>query len=231
MLQSPIELKGSTFTLSVIYLYSAEPTVIRKALLEKVKQAPQFLKNAPIVINVSSLEDDMNWGALPHTLEEAGLHLAGICGCRSERQRDAITRAGLPLLNEGKTHEIEQKKIAQKKVLEHNPTGKARIISTHVRSGQQIYARNGDLIVASSVSAGAELIADGNIHIYGIMRGRAVAGASGDTECHIFCIYFAAELVSIAGQYWLNEHIPPDYLKQSIQLSLLNNVLVIQHLH
>jgi septum site-determining protein MinC len=116
-------------------------------------------------------------------------------------------------------------------VVADNAPAKTRIISTPVRSGQQIYARNCDLIVTSSVSAGAELIADGNIHVYGMMRGRALAGASGDTQCQIFCTHLAAELVSIAGQYWLSDQIPSDYVGQAVRLSLLDNALTIQPLN
>ncbi len=89
---------------------------------------------------------------------------------------------------------------------------KTRIVNTPVRSGQQIYARDADLIVTNSVSAGAELVADGNIHIYGMMRGRALAGASGDRDCQIFCTNLAAELVSIAGEYWIMDQIPEEFL-------------------
>ncbi|MNE93850.1 Septum site-determining protein MinC [compost metagenome] len=85
--------------------------------------------------------------------------------------------------------------------------------------------------MTNSVSAGAELIADGNIHIYGMMRGRALAGAAGDANCQIFCTHLGAELVSIAGQYWLSDQIPTDYLGQAARLSLLNNVLTIQPLN
>ncbi|NIG87609.1 septum site-determining protein MinC [Serratia symbiotica] len=226
MSQSPIELKGSSFTLSVVHLYTSEPEVIRQALLEKVEQAPSFLNNAPVVINVATLDSDANWKELQQAVEAAGLRVVGVSGCRVERQKQAIMQAGLPLLNEGKG----QKMVAPDTV-EENPPTKARIINAPVRSGQQIYARNSDLIVASSVSAGAELIADGNIHIYGMMRGRALAGASGDIQCQIFCMHLGAELVSIAGQYWLSDQIPPDYLGQAVQLSLLNNALTIQRLN
>lgn len=226
MSQSPIELKGSNFTLSVIHLYTSEPEVIRQALLEKVEQAPSFLNNAPVVINVAMLDSDVNWKELQQAIGAAGLCVVGVSGYRVERQKQAIMQAGLPLLNEGKG----QKMVATDTV-EENPPTKARIINTPVRSGQQIYARNSDLIVASSVSAGAELIADGNIHIYGMMRGRAMAGASGDIQCQIFCMHLGAELVSIAEQYWLSDQIPPDYLGQAVQLSLLNNALTIQRLN
>ncbi|NIG63029.1 MAG: septum site-determining protein MinC [Serratia symbiotica] len=225
MSQSLIELKGSSFTLSVVYLYTSEPEVIYQALLEKVEQAPSFLNNAPVVINVATLDIDANWTELQQAVEAAGFRVVGISGCQVERQKQAIIQAGLPLLNEGKSQKMDAHDT-----VEENSSIKARIINTPVRSGQQIYARNSDLIVASSVSAGAELIADGNIHIYGTMRGRALAGASGDTQCQLFCMHLGAELVSIAGQYWLSDQIPPDYLGQAVQLSLLDNALTIQRL-
>ncbi|NIH16278.1 septum site-determining protein MinC [Serratia symbiotica] len=225
MSQSPIELKGSSFTLSVVRLYTSEPEVIHQALLEKVEQAPSFLNNAPVVINVATLDSDANWTELQQAVEAAGLRVVGVSGCRVERQKQAIMQAGLPILNEGKSQKMDARDT-----VEENPPTKARIIDTPVRSGQQIYARNSDLIVASSVSAGAELIADGNIHIYGMMRGRALAGASGDTQCQIFCMHLGAELVSIAGQYWLSDQIPLDYLGQAVQFSLFDNALTIQRL-
>jgi len=232
MSQSPIELKGSSFTLSVVHLHNSEPEVIRQALLEKVEQAPAFLKNAPVVINVATLNGDANWKELQQAVAAAGLRVVGISGCRDERQKRAIARAGLPLLSEGKGQKMAapEPAPAPAPVVENVPA-KTRIISTPVRSGQQIYARNSDLIVTSSVSAGAEIIADGNIHIYGMMRGRALAGASGDTQCQIFCTHLGAELVSIAGQYWLSDQIPSDYVGQAVRLSLLDNALTIQPLN
>lgn len=228
MSQSPIELKGSSFTLSVVYLHVSDPEVIRQALQEKVELAPAFLKNAPVVINVATLEGDADWKALQQAVTVAGLRVVGISGCKNEQQKIAIAHAGLPLINEGKG----QKKTSQAPNAarsSNNTSAKACIINTPVRSGQQIYAHNGDLIVTSHVSAGAELIADGNIHIYGTMRGRALAGASGDTQCQIFCTHLVgAELVSIAGQYWLSDQIPPAFVGKGVQFSLLNNALTIQ---
>ena len=77
----------------------------------------------------------------------------------------------------------------------------SRLITTPIRSGQQVYAQGGDLIIAASVSPGAELLADGNIHVYGTLRGRALAGINGNENARIFCYGLEAELVSIAGQY------------------------------
>jgi septum site-determining protein MinC len=105
----------------------------------------------------------------------------------------------------------------------HLPT---KVISTPVRSGQQIYAKNCDLIVLSQVGQGAEVIADGNIHIYGTLRGRAIAGASGNKDARIFCQSLQAELISIAGIYQVSEDLPSDQIKQPGLVELKEN-----HLH
>ncbi|NMP26712.1 septum site-determining protein MinC [Rahnella sp. SAP-1] len=230
MSQSPIELKGSSFTLSVVHLYSAQPEVIHQALQEKVEQAPAFLKNAPVVINVAALNSDVDWKNIQQAVISAGFRVVGISGCKDEQQKLAISLTGLPLLSEGRANRTAAEPPAAPVVPDDAPA-KTRIVSTPVRSGQQIYARNSDLIVTSSVSAGAELIADGNIHIYGTMRGRALAGAAGDTNCQIFCTHLGAELVSIAGQYWLSEQIPSDFFGQAARLSLLDNVLTVKPLY
>ncbi|MDR3434456.1 MAG: septum site-determining protein MinC [Rouxiella aceris] len=229
MSQSPIELKGSSFTLSVVHLYSAQPEVIHQALQEKVEQAPAFLKNAPVVINVAALNSDVDWKNIQQAVISAGFRVVGISGCKDEQQKLAISLTGLPLLSEGRANRAAEPPTAP--VVPDDAPAKTRIVSTPVRSGQQIYARNSDLIVTSSVSAGAELIADGNIHIYGTMRGRALAGAAGDTNCQIFCTHLGAELVSIAGQYWLSEQIPSDFFGQAARLSLLDNVLTVKPLY
>ncbi|GKW02080.1 septum site-determining protein MinC [Pectobacterium carotovorum] len=227
MSQTPIELKGSSFTLSVVHLHDSQPEVIYQALQEKIEQAPAFLKNAPVVINVAALTAETDWIKLQQAISSTGLHVVGVSGCTDDVLKKIIAQAGLPLLSEGK---------AQRRVVE--PVAavpaavKTKVINTPVRSGQQIYARNCDLIVTSSVSAGAEVIADGNIHIYGMMRGRALAGVSGDVQSQIFCTHLAAELVSIAGRYWLSDQIPEAYFGQPARINLhqLDNVLTIKPL-
>lgn len=226
MSKTPIELKGSNFTLSVIHVHDAQPEEIRRAIEEKVEQAPGFLKDAPVVINVAGLGPDPPWEALSQAVRATGLHVVGVSGCSDSKLKQAIVRSGLPLLTEGK---------APKRSVAQTPAPapaavKTRLINTPVRSGQQIYARNSDLIVTSSVSAGAELIADGNIHIYGMMRGRALAGASGDGECQIFCTHLSPELVSITGQYWLSDQIPAEFSGKAARLCLQDGTLTIHPL-
>jgi septum site-determining protein MinC len=103
-------------------------------------------------------------------------------------------------------------------------TAAAVIVDTPVRAGQRIYARGADLIVTAVVNSGAELIADGSIHIYAPLRGRALAGASGNAEARIFALSMEAELVSIAGTYSTFENgLPKDLAKQSVQVRLVGD--------
>jgi septum site-determining protein MinC len=106
----------------------------------------------------------------------------------------------------------------------------AKIIRQPVRSGQQIYAKGGDLIILSSVSTGAEVLADGNIHIYGPLRGRALAGVLGNTEASIFCMRLEAELISIAGRYKVDEDVKRSFWQKSVRISLVGNQLQVDPL-
>ena len=97
-----------------------------------------------------------------------------------------------------------------------------------VRSGQQIYARGGDLVIATSVSEGAEVLADGHIHIYGALRGRALAGATGDTEARIYCRRFEPDLVAIAGCYKVADAIEEGVRSRAVAVRLDNDNLSIE---
>lgn len=230
MSNAPIELKGSSFTLSVVHLHDAKPEVIRQALEDKIAQAPAFLKHAPVVINVSGLESPVNWQQIQKTILATGLRVVGISGCKDSELKAEIERAGLPLLSEGKEKPPRQAAAPAIVPPTVTPITKTRLIDLPVRSGQRVYAPNCDLIVTSHVSAGAELIADGNIHVYGMMRGRALAGAGGDKDAQIFCTHLTAELVSIAGEYWLSDQIPANFYGRAARLRLADNALTIQPL-
>ncbi len=231
MSNTPIELKGSSFTLSVVHLHDAKPEVIRQALEDKIAQAPAFLQHAPVVINISALEEAVNWSALHKAIASTGLRIIGVSGCKQAELKAEIDRAGLPLLTEGKEKQRQQPAAPAVEEPVVAPITKTRLIDVPVRSGQRIYAPGCDLIVTSHVSAGAELIADGNIHIYGMMRGRALAGAGGDREAQIFCTHLTAELVSIAGEYWLSDQIPAEYYGKAARLLLADNALTVQPLN
>ncbi|WP_058913029.1 septum site-determining protein MinC [Entomohabitans teleogrylli] len=234
MSNTPIELKGSSFTLSVVHLHHAQPEVIRQALEDKIAQAPTFLKHAPVVVNIAALAGPVDWHGLYQAISATGLRVIGVSGCKDAALKQQIDAEGIPLLTEGKEKSVRAPRAkAPEPVIEPvaAPVVKTRLIDTPVRSGQRVWAPGCDLIVTSSVSAGAELIADGNIHVYGMMRGRALAGASGDRDAQIFCTHLAAELVSIAGEYWLSDQIPAEFTGKASRLRLAGGALAIEPLY
>ena len=102
------------------------------------------------------------------------------------------------------------------------------VIESPIRGGQRIYARGGDLVLMAAVNPGAEVIADGSIHVYAPLRGRALAGASGNAEARIFSLAMEAELVSIAGVYrTFDDGWPKNLSKKAAQVSLVNDKLEI----
>ena len=108
--------------------------------------------------------------------------------------------------------------------------GDAKVVTEPVRAGQQIYARNGDLVVLAPVSPGAEILADGHVHIYSSLKGRAHAGVSGDEAARIFCHDMRAQLISIAGIYLVNEEIDERFLGQRVQIRCMNETIVMEPL-
>lgn len=177
----------------------------------------------------------INFNLLNDLLRNHSLIPVGVCGGNEKQQADALEAgfAILPVNKQNQTSEVvpekeekvapevenkkpeakSMKKSADKAKQDEKPTAekpkatiqKSKIIVQPVRSGQQIYAKDADLIVLAPVSHGAELLADGNIHVYGSLRGRALAGINGDKNARIFCKELDAELVSIAGLYQLSD--------------------------
>lgn len=143
-------------------------------------------------------------------------------------EKAAEVSTDTPAPAEEPSKEAAQEKPAEAPAPVVRPT---KLVTTPVRGGVQIYAAGGDLIVLAPVSPGAELLADGNIHVYGPMRGRALAGVKGDTSARIFCQQLAAELVSIAGNYKVAEDLrrSPQW-GQAVHVSLSGDVLNITRL-
>ena len=226
----PFELKGSLFTLTVLHLFQLDRTAIERHLAEKVKQAPSFFNNTPVVVDLEDLAappnglDGVDFRGLYDLLRRHGMAPVGIRNGGPEFQA-AARQAGLPVLSDSRSASAVKKPERAEPASIRN-----RIINHPVRSGQQIYAADGDLIVLGTVSAGAELIADGNIHIYGTLRGRALAGVKGDIETWIFCQSLEAELISIAGRYRISEQIDSTDRGRAVQIHLVDDRLVIDHL-
>jgi septum site-determining protein MinC len=227
---APFELKGSLFTLTVMHLFQLDRLAIERHLAEKVKKAPSFFNNTPVVIDLEGLTepkngmDGVDFNGLYELLRGHGMAPVGIRNGSPELQ-EVARRAGLPVLPESRSAGVARKPERAEPTPARN-----RLINHPVRSGQQIYASEGDLIVLGTVSAGAEVIADGNIHIYGALRGRALAGVKGDVETWIFCQSLEAELISIAGRYRISEQLDPADRGKAMQVHLVDDRLVIDHL-
>jgi septum site-determining protein MinC len=236
------QLKGSLFTLTVLHLLKFDLTALQEQLTQAIKQAPKFFQNMPIVIDLQKLAAgaaQLDFSSLVNCLRAQGLSPLGVRGGNPAQQQAAL-EANLAVFPTTKTEPLElAPQITKAEKISATPTPAqtkapvvhtTKIITQPVRSGQQIYARNTDLVVLASVSAGAELIADGNIHVYGPLRGRALAGVAGNEEAQIFCQSLEAELVAIAGHYWVNEDIQSKPVKENVHIYLENDRLQISEL-
>ncbi|USD42036.1 septum site-determining protein MinC [Vibrio sp. SCSIO 43135] len=208
------DLKGSSFTLSVLHLSGNEVSTAIEFINEKVAQAPAFFASAPVVINIEKVSGDIDFQQLKQGISVAGMIPVGITGCKDKRAQNQASEAGFAVMSASKSPSQAPAKMA--------PT---KVVRTPIRSGQQIYAKDGDLVILSHVSAGAEVIADGSIHIHGTLRGRAIAGASGQKDARIICHDLQAELVSIAGNYWLSDQIEGEFWQKKVMVSMLDDAL------
>jgi septum site-determining protein MinC len=217
-------LKGSLYPLTSLQLLSTRLDALDQHLKLKIQQAPRFFENTPIVLDLSRLPQHLptpDFQALCACLRQHALIPVGIRKTNVPTLNAAALAAGLAVLAENKSETT---------VTPEPTTPPYKLITQPVRSGQQIYAQGGDLIILSSVSPGAEILADGNIHVYGPLRGRALAGVMNNTQAHIFCQQFEAELISIAGQYQINENLRTLCWNQPVHVHLANNQLHIDKL-
>ncbi|NTS78176.1 septum site-determining protein MinC [Catenovulum sp. SM1970] len=235
MSETAIELKGSGFTLSVLHIATNDIAAITAALDAKISQAPSFFAMAPIVVNLEKLaEQTIDFVALKEALVALNLVPVGVTAATDE-QKVAAKEAGLAVMIAAKqtaapTQEVKVERVevpVEVPVAQYVP---AMVVKTNVRSGQQIYAKGTDLIVHGAVSNGGEVIADGNIHIYGTLRGKAAAGAQGDQNARIYAQNIQAELVSISGNYWTSEQIQEHRWQQSGCIHLDGEQLTISSL-
>lgn len=236
------QLKGSMLAITVLELARNDLEALDRQLAAKVAQAPNFFSNTPLVLALDKLPPDEGAIDLPGLMRICRHHGLRTLAIRASRIEDiaAAIAIDLPVLPPSGARERPLEPEPEVKKVEPAPAPAVadepevrptRIITSPVRGGQQIYAQGGDLIVTASVSPGAELLADGNIHVYGAMRGRALAGIKGNTRARIFCQQMTAEMVSIAGQYKVCEDLRRDPLWGSgVQVSLVGDVLNITRL-
>lgn len=225
------QLKGGLFTLTAVQLLSIELDLFAKQLAEKIIQAPKFFNFAPVVIDCQKVSAEgvkIDFKTLATILRDSRLIPVGVRNANQQQQTVAIL-AGLAVLSEGDST-AEPLSALQTEITPTTTGTPTRLVTQPVRSGQQIYVPGGDLIVMAAVSPGAELLAEGHIHVYGPLRGRALAGVTGDTNARIFCHSLEAELVSIAGRYIPSEHLREQYWKQAVSIALQGDTLQINPL-
>ncbi|WP_227369141.1 septum site-determining protein MinC [Halomonas sp. M20] len=238
--------KGGMLPMTVMELTSADPERIREQLAGKLSQSPAFFQHTPVVVSVEKLNE-------PH------LALERICAvCRAHKLLPVAVRGGSDPVKQSAwalglgwfpPQELRARTLESvaspgvEKDVQNSQDAEAvaspvpgmapassRIFRGTVRSGQQITAPEGDLVILGAVNAGSEVLAGGNIHVYGALRGRALAGIHGDREAGIFCHELHAELLSLAGNYKRLEDIDPQLLGKAVQVRLNDDQLTIASL-
>jgi len=243
------ELKFGQVGVANLRLKRLDAEAMSSELADRVASAPQLFLRAPVILDLShlpSLPGIQQVRDLIVRIFASGMLPVGLSYGTTENE--ALARSlDLPLFakfrtafeRSGEPAVIPPTEAPQAiPMLEEDSTppppnreaGRTLHQDSVVRSGQQVYARGGDLVVTKLVANGAEVIADGSIHVYGALRGRALAGAQGDESARIYCREFHAELVSIAGQYRVFEDLPPDLRGKPVQAWLEGEKLLLARL-
>jgi septum site-determining protein MinC len=232
----PIEIKISTVVAISTILHSADPLAIDAALKQMTGGVSDFFEDEFAVIDVSAIAAEavyVDWRALVDLLKKYRLNAVAVRGA-APAMADAIRAHGLAL-DDGSSGVRERVEApAPAPVAPAAPVpqpaapaeaaANAMIVDTPVRAGQRIYARGCDLIITAAVNNGAEVIADGSIHVYAQLNGRALAGASGNADARIFALSMQPELVSVAGVYrTFDEGFPSELGRQPAQIRLVGD--------
>lgn len=250
-LESACDLRFGQVGIACVRLRRVDAAALVEELERRVRTSPQMFHRAAVVLDLShlpKLPDDGMVDALLEAIRSAGMLPVGIAYGTPETEALA-ERMNLPLIAKFRAQYEPASGDGAGQVAPPAPgraeaprapldaddaNGSATTAQHHtgsaVRSGQQIYARDRDLVVTAAVANGAEVIADGSIHVYGSLRGRAMAGAQGDESARIFCSDFRAELVAIAGHYRVFEDMPKEFEGQPVQCWLDNGKLMIARL-
>jgi septum site-determining protein MinC len=217
-------LKSSSFPIFILQLLIPD-VYLFNLQLTNLLLTQEFPKNSIMILDLQKISDEskIDFMSFRQNLLFKGLSLVGIIG-GSEQQKETAISLGLHSFSIPNIKNRTKTKSEQP--IEYLP---AELITTTVRSGQKICAKNRDLICTATVNHGAEIISDGNIHVYGKLSGRALAGASGNQESSIFCTNLDAELVSIAGFYIADLHAEGPYTTP-VQIQLVDEKLQIKKL-
>ena len=228
--------QGAVFTVMVVRAEMLRDPAFDPELAQQVQRSPRFFLNAPVVLDLRGAAEFTHEAEFIEARDILRRHTLTLIGIQNAQptQVDAAAAAGLASFAPNASQPSRARPVEPAPNAAPAPprlaataTAKSRLVTQPVRSGTQIYARGADLVVTAPVSPGAEIMADGNIHVYGVLRGRALAGASGDAEARIFCSRLEAELVSIAGHYLVSDQLPPEQRGSAVQIALVDGRLTI----
>jgi len=235
------EFKSATLPLIAVILKTSDLDVLAEALDAQLADSPDFFEQEPVVIDLSLLQEEQGEGELDfaalrgllarHQTQPIAVR-GGNAGQNAAARAAGLSVAAMPAAPAprapappAEAPASEAPQIVREVPVPANGT---LLIDKPLRSGQQVYARGGDVVVTAVVSFGAEVIADGNVHVYAPLRGKAIAGARGNTEARIFSTCMEAQLVAIAGIYRTNEvPLPDPVLGKPAQIRLDGKKLVI----
>lgn len=239
------DLKSATLPLLAVVLRSIDPAVLAAALAHRFGDNPDVFDHEPVVVDLTALPDDTDacdftpllalirqYKMVPVAVKGGpdAVHAAAVAAGLVSAP-DAVSFAQAQA--EPEVLEVVKEVIREVPIPVPTPVAGpgTLVIDKPLRSGQQVYAKGGDLVVLAAVNFGAEVIADGHVHVYAPLRGKAIAGARGNTEARIFTTCLEPELISIAGIYRTTETaIPAEVLGKPAQIRLVGEKLVMEPL-
>lgn len=212
-----IELHTGQFSSILITINSSSLIAIKKFLANKVNKSPLFFQNVPVILQFNAFLPKLNLLKLQQLLAEFSINLIGISNWQNSLEKELILSYGLPAL--GKSTHLDD-------IMPQFRYVKPKILSHSVISGQAVYAKNCDLIIHGDVEQDAEVAADGNIHLYGKLFGRAMAGVNSTrNDCAIYTQYLDAQFISICKRFMYKQQIPIDYLLRAVRIEAQANTL------
>lgn len=244
------ELRSGQFSLMVLAIRHLDLLQLQTELGDHVASAPALLQGAPVVLDLNPLSQLADHGLLRELVarvQQAGLRVIALAD--NPGVADAATALALPLLSvdRKRTRTLAAEIAAEPPadvVAANDPEPEVQpvlapepislqpplVLQGPIRGGQQVYARGRDLIITGSVSPGAEVAADGCVHVYGRLSGKALAGAAGDLRARVYCLSFGAEVVSIAGNFKVFESAGRDVAGKAVEIFLDDGRLEIRPL-
>ncbi|MGF1562819.1 MAG: septum site-determining protein MinC [Geminicoccaceae bacterium] len=229
-------IRGGTFSALTIRLADQANGEAMKAVQQQIKLSPGFYRHAAVVFDLRDsvgYETLAEFQALKTAARTSGLLPIGVTNGDESQQRAALG-ADLPSLSPANAPASVQPNVPKvqpnepAEVETHELNGGTMLVDKPVRSGMRLYAQGGDLIVAASVSSGAEVMADGHIHIYGRLRGSAHAGVTGDNDARVFCRDLQAELIVVGDRYLVSDDIDRAYRGKAVMVQRRGDRLVIE---